>query len=357
MKTQLGTLLILFSAQGFSHSILPTIDTGELNLSTLEQHNIPTLLTEQSFVYRPVTYPFLITDYFDENSKWLVLEEELNHWSGAMGVDPRVTLATLAVSHGWTLNHTLSEAELEQVRSEIRHVANRLSQFFYHTKQQLETQDLAATYAVVSSLQSVEQWPKWQTFYSEQFGTPIADEETSFVSPPDMQWPWRVGYNWIPNGPHSHTGSGYPLSSVDVSYDWPRWGEQTYSVTAAHEGYVSVFSRCQLRVTAPNGWATNYYHMDGIQVQDGAWVSKNQKIGTYASQRNIALCQGGSSTGPHLHFSLLYNGRFESLQDISFGPHTIDVGRYSYDNHCSYTWMLDARTNSKRCFWYRVDNP
>ena len=48
MKTQFGTLLILFSAQGFSHSILPTIDTGELNLSTLEQHNIPTLLTEQS---------------------------------------------------------------------------------------------------------------------------------------------------------------------------------------------------------------------------------------------------------------------------------------------------------------------
>ena len=113
MKTQFGTLLILFSAQGFSHSILPTIDTGELNLSTLEQHNIPTLLTEQSFVYRPVTYPFLITDYFDENSKWLVLEEELNHWSGAMGVDPRVILATLAVSHGWTLNHTLSGAELE----------------------------------------------------------------------------------------------------------------------------------------------------------------------------------------------------------------------------------------------------
>ena len=103
MKTQFGTLLILFSAQGFSHSILPTIDTGELNLSTLEQHNIPTLLTEQSFVYRPVTYPFLITDYFDENSKWLVLEEELNHWSGAMGVDPRVILATLAVSHGCLL--------------------------------------------------------------------------------------------------------------------------------------------------------------------------------------------------------------------------------------------------------------
>ncbi|MBN3491950.1 M23 family metallopeptidase [Vibrio neptunius] len=357
MKTQLGTLLLLFSTQGFSHSILPAIDTGNLNLSTLKKHNIPTLMTEQSFVYRPIKQPFSISDYFENSSKWLVLEEELNHWSGAMGVDPRVILVTLAASHDMSLADILSESELEHVRSEIKHVANRLSQLFYHAKQKPEALDSAATFAIVSSLKDIQQWSNWQTLYSQRFGAPKAEEEASFASPPDMQWPWRAGYNWIPNGPHSHTGSGYPLSSVDLSYDWPRWGEQTYSVTAAHEGYVSVFSRCQLRVTAPNGWATNYYHMDGIQVQDGDWVSKNQKIGTYANQRNIALCQGGSSTGPHLHFSLLYNGRFESLQNVSFGPYTIDVGRYSYDSHCNYTWMLDARTNSKQCFWYRVDNP
>ncbi|MCG9682913.1 M23 family metallopeptidase [Vibrio sp. Isolate23] len=357
MKTLLGILLLLFSIQGHTHSLLPVIDTGNLNTSTLEKHNIPTLIPDGRFVYRPIKYPFSMSDHFAKGSQWLALEEELNHWSGAMGVDPRVVLATLAASHDWSPAHTLSISELEHFRSEIRHVANRLSQLFYHVRQQPNTIDRAATYAIVSSLQNIEQWPKWQAFYYQQFGSPTIVEDVSFVSPPEMQWPWRAGYNWIPNGPHSHTGSGFPLSSLDVSYDWPRWGGQTYSVTAAHEGYVSVFSRCQLRVTAKNGWATNYYHMDGIEVQDGAWVAKNQKIGTYASQKNIALCQGGSSTGPHLHFSLLYNGRFQSLQDKSFGPYTIDVGRYSYDSHCSYTWMLDARTNSKQCFWYRVDNP
>lgn len=117
-----------------------------------------------------------------------------------------------------------------------------------------------------------------------------------------MQWPWRQGYSWVPNGPHAHSGSGFPLSSIDVSYDWPQWGQPTYSVTAAHDGYVTVMSRCQVRVTNPNGWATNYYHMDGIQVGNNQWVTKDTKLGVYASQRSIALCEGGSSTGPHLHF-------------------------------------------------------
>ena len=123
-----------------------------------------------------------------------------------------------------------------------------------------------------------------------------------------FQLPWRQGYSWKANGAHSHTGSGYPYSSIDVSYDWPGWGGATYTVTAANSGTVTVFSRCQVRVTAPNGWATNYYHMSGISVRSGDYVAADTPIGTYAGNRNEALCEGGSSTGPHLHFSLLYNG-------------------------------------------------
>ncbi|ELH0900983.1 M23 family peptidase, partial [Vibrio cholerae] len=79
--------------------------------------------------------------------------------------------------------------------------------------------------------------------------------------------------------------------------------------------------------------------------------------GVYASQRSIALCEGGSSTGPHLHFSLLYNGRFQSLQGVRFGPYQIQTGRYSYDNDCRYSWLTDTRNQRKICLFQQVDNP
>ncbi|MER1150531.1 elastinolytic metalloprotease LasA, partial [Pseudomonas aeruginosa] len=76
-----------------------------------------------------------------------------------------------------------------------------------------------------------------QTF-QRLFGTPAAEllqprnrvarqlQAKAALAPPSnlMQLPWRQGYSWQPNGAHSNTGSGYPYSSFDASYDWPRWG-------------------------------------------------------------------------------------------------------------------------------------
>ncbi|WP_046006898.1 M23 family metallopeptidase [Pseudoalteromonas rubra] len=357
MRTLLSLLALSMSFNGFSHSLMPDIDIGKYDASNISDKQTLTWLKDDHFVYRPITYPFQMSDYFSANAHWQPLEEALLHWSAAFGVDPRIILTTLAMSHNWSPASEVSVSSLSIYQQEVKSIANQLSQLFYHFHSQNVQGMSAASYAIASSLNDKDQVTKWQSRYVSWFGKPIKSPERAVTAIPDMQWPWRAGYNWIPNGPHSHTGSGYPLSSIDVAYDWPGWGGQTYSVTAAHEGQVSVFSRCQLRVTHPDGWATNYYHMDGITVSDGDWVNKDQRIGTYASQKNIALCQGGSSTGPHLHFSLLYNGRFQSLQDISFGPYKIDVGRYSYDSNCRYTWMLDTRSNSRKCFWNRVDNP
>ena len=143
-----------------------------------------------------------------------------------------------------------------------------------------------------------------QTF-QRLFGTPAAEllqprnrvarqlQAKAALAPPSnlMQLPWRQGYSWQPNGAHSNSGSGYPYSSFDASYDWPRWGSATYSVVAAHAGTVRVLSRCQVRVTHPSGWATNYYHMDQIQVSNGQQVSADTKLGVYASNINTALCE------------------------------------------------------------------
>ncbi|MBF3306909.1 protease LasA, partial [Pseudomonas aeruginosa] len=209
-----------------------------------------------------------------------------------------------------------------------------------------------------------------QTF-QRLFGTPAAEllqprnrvarqlQAKAALAPPSnlMQLPWRQGYSWQPNGAHSNSGSGYPFSSFDASYDWPRWGSATYSVVAAHAGTVRVLSRCQVRVTHPSGWATNYYHMDQIQVSNGQQVSADTKLGVYAGNINTALCEGGSSTGPHLHFSLLYNGAFVSLQGASFGPYRINVGTSNYDNDCRRYYFYNQSAGTTHCAFRPLYNP
>ncbi|NOH71633.1 M23 family metallopeptidase [Vibrio pectenicida] len=357
MKALLQIVFLLWNTHSFAQSLMPPIDIVKIDQSIIESYAEAPFISEDNFVYRPIQHPFSMQTYFSDYSDWIVLEEDLLHWSGSMGVDPRIILTTLATTSGWSPESEATDSTVIDFKRDIKYLANRLSQLFYYAVDQNLSINQTVAYSILSSLDSNTSWSQWQSFYIEWFGEPISDQSKAESAQPNMQWPWRAGYNWIPNGPHSHTGSGFPLSSVDVSYDWPRWGGQTYSVTAAHDGYVSVFSRCQVRVTHPDGWATNYYHMDGIDIQDGEWVNKNQRIGRYASQKNAALCQGGSSTGPHLHFSVLFNGRFKSLQDLSLGPYRIDVGRYSYDNNCRYTWMTDSRVNNKQCFWSRIDNP
>ena len=363
-KTSLGLALLCFSGGLYAHQLYPQVDTPNWDPEMLVASQVPDrLISDSGFVYRPYFHPFDIRTFLQQHRPdWQELAESVNHWAGATGVDPRVILTTMAVL-------TDEVAETVPSAQQVKDVANQLSQRFYHYQDNLTAeQHNAATLAIVRQLQSPGDWQRWQDQYQAWFGSPdVAEPETAPQQAQRstgfapaygfMQWPWRQGYSWIPNGPHAHSGSGFPLSSIDVSYDWPAWGAPTYSVTAAHDGYVTVMSRCQVRVTNHNGWATNYYHMDGIQVANNQWVSKDTKLGVYASQRSTALCEGGSSTGPHLHFSLLYQGRFQSLQGSSLGPYQVQTGRYSYDNNCQYTWLLDQRSQQKVCLWRRVDNP
>ncbi|ELF3533575.1 M23 family metallopeptidase [Vibrio cholerae] len=356
-KMSIGLAWFSFSSGVLAHSLYPEITIHEIPLTKLTHSNLPTvLLSDNKFVYQPYLRPFDFEKFLsDTQPSWKSLQESLQHWAGATGVDPRVLITTLAILHPRDLPSS----------EDVKAIANQLSQRFYYydssTSFILESYT-AATLAIAQQLPELTNWIDWQRQYVAWF-EPIASEfdidstQPSLATLATMQWPWRQGYSWVPNGPHAHSGSGFPLSSIDVSYDWPQWGQPTYSVTAAHDGYVTVMSRCQVRVTNPNGWATNYYHMDGIQVGNNQWVTKDTKLGVYASQRSIALCEGGSSTGPHLHFSLLYNGRFQSLQGVRFGPYQIQTGRYSYDNDCRYSWLTDTRNQRKICLFQQVDNP
>lgn len=65
----------------------------------------------------------------------------------------------------------------------------------------------------------------------------------------------------------------------------------------------------------------------------------------------------GSSTGPHLHFSLLYNGAFVSLQGASFGPYRINVGTSNYDNDCRRYYFYNQSAGTTHCAFRPLYNP
>jgi LasA protease len=165
-----------------------------------------------------------------------------------------------------------------------------------------------------------------------------------------LRLPWLVGQTgWSFNGAHSNSGScatatcASPRSSIDFSRGWPVWGTSTDDapVLAAHGGTVTVFSSCNVRVTNTNGWATNYYHLSNVLVTTGQTVVVGQPIASYSSTREQALCQGGSSTGPHVHLMLLQNGSQVAIDQSEFSGWRVnatDVTR-DYDGDCGRMWF------------------
>lgn len=92
--------------------------------------------------------------------------------------------------------------------------------------------------------------------------------------------------------------SGHP--GIDIAN---RTGTPIY---AADDGYVVLSGRDtwgygnQVVIDHGNGYKTRYAHLNTILVKAGDTVKKNQQIGTMGST--------GRSTGPHLHFEVIYNG-------------------------------------------------
>jgi murein DD-endopeptidase MepM/ murein hydrolase activator NlpD len=77
-------------------------------------------------------------------------------------------------------------------------------------------------------------------------------------------------------------------------------------IYAADDGYVVLSGQDtwgygnQIVIDHGNGYLTRYAHLQKLMVKAGDIVKKNQQIATMGST--------GRSTGPHLHFEVIYAG-------------------------------------------------
>ncbi|UTH73568.1 peptidoglycan DD-metalloendopeptidase family protein [Chromobacterium sp. IIBBL 290-4] len=137
--------------------------------------------------------------------------------------------------------------------------------------------------------------------------------------------PWRAGSAWtMTGGPHGYSGESQPYDSIDFA-----GGDGKVLAPAAGVLYKSCVRNgsALLKLVHDNGYSTTYYHMGNLTpLPDGQRVDKGAYLGTIGN----GLPCGGSSTGPHVHFSLIFQGKAESVNRKQFGGWQFFAGGRAY---------------------------
>ena len=177
-----------------------------------------------------------------------------------------------------------------------------------------------------SRLHNREEWQSvidpnvgFPAFYSERFGDPwLRAQNAGPIFPPGLTQPPMVlpfepdrewAYTGGPHGAWEHDG---PLAAIDFApaTDKPGCTESEKWLVAAAPGLV-VRSGGGVVVLdldgdgyEETGWNLLYLHVATEErVKLGTWVDTDDRIGH-------ASCEGGVSTGTHLHFARKYNGEW-----------------------------------------------
>lgn len=169
--------------------------------------------------------------------------------------------------------------------------------------------------------------------------TPVAAAASASIPPPGMfQLPFPLGDTWTFNGVH---GAHKEAIDFSVGRPWPRWRADTSQiwVVAAAPGTIRKTSSCGFEIDHADGWTTVYYHVEHI-LRDSGMVQANEKLAVIANTPREAICEGGSATGPHLHFGLKSNGQDVPIDGMILSGWRIHSGRGRYDSNCARMYIV-----------------
>jgi len=150
--------------------------------------------------------------------------------------------------------------------------------------------------------------------YARLFGDPwkTASHLPGSLTQPALKLPFEPGKGWsYTGGPHTGWGKGEPLAAIDFAPNGVSdCGEAEAWVTAMADGVVS---RSETGVVMldldgdgkeQTGWNIFYLHLGSTdRAQNGQKVKAGDRIGHPS-------CEGGESTGTHMHIGRKYNGEW-----------------------------------------------
>ncbi|MET1255662.1 pre-peptidase C-terminal domain-containing protein [Aliikangiella maris] len=309
---------------------------------------------------------FDVEKYLAENAPHLLSKSEaISHFAGYSAISPKVILAMIEMQSGLVSNAAADlESPLAQMSNQygfveqLREMAEQLREVG-HQEKSLQTTMLSGHMNQLSETfqKLFPQEAKMManaTAKSLDTSLPGSSGLTSQPAPSTgltvsnaaslppanlLSLPYPVGKTWYIGGAHANDGGTGVHSSLDLSTGGFGWGADLSNiwVQSAAPGTVKVHSSCFMEIIHDGGWSTTYYHMSDLAWSTGASINRNTNIGHYASNKAQALCNGGSSTGPHLHFSLKKNGYFNSLNGVSLSGYKIKAtSNKSYDTNCDY---------------------
>jgi len=329
-------------------------------------------------------FNFDINQYLASQAPHLLpYAEVISHWAGYSSISPRVLLTLIDLQ-----SQLISQPDLallqqplaglsnaDSFSAQLQDVADQLATRLYQ-REATVSEFSAAPAAALSYLfeadnsqgpqvlqQQADKLSEFTQRYQQLFAEvyqPAPERRAADSSTQDLntlagpangflQFPFPLGQSWHVGGAHTNTGSGnYPMSSLDMSIGGG-WGSNQSNtwVAASAAGSFKRHSSCFAEVVHSGGWSTTYYHLMNIQYNTGANVAKNTKIANPANTQPQALCNGGSSTGPHQHWSLKQNGSWVHLNTVYLSGWQITATGSSYDTNCTRFYL--TKNGVKKC--------
>lgn len=151
--------------------------------------------------------------------------------------------------------------------------------------------------------------------YKKLFGDPwqnIHPHIPGSLAQPDFYLPFEPGKGWnYTGGPHNAWGSGEPLAAIDFAPNGVQGcGDSMEWVTAMTDGLVVRSGEGEVVVDLDGdgseltGWNIFYLHLASLdRVRAGVHIQAGERIGHPS-------CEGGESTGTHVHLARKYNGEW-----------------------------------------------
>ncbi len=347
---------------------------GSILAHHLAQVDIPgPILSDGQFVWGPNVGDFDLARFLQgRHSPLATYVEDLGLWADYTSVNPQVLLTVLEMQHG-LVDGTQNDMSPDQIRSTIESTSLALAKSFYEhlyafgsrspkssggtsheplvpladgNTVQLDPGLPSGTFALgvvlgtssdlatwLSQVSTTGQHSFTQTFHN-LFPELDPTSDTNFIDPPSappdslLQFPFPLGATWIYGGPHSWNGDNNPpFSSMDFFLTGGTCAAPPfyYAVSAAGgSAYHPSSYSCWIEITHGGGWTTSYYHLRNTLT--GGSVERNWLMGSIACE----TCAGGYATGPHVHFSLKYNGAYISLEGVKLSGWTVHVGPTAY---------------------------